>query len=55
MTKNQNETSAVCDANLCFNGAKCDPFGNKCLCKGHYIGNLLKGPRRSQVRCSISV
>ena len=29
----------VCDDNLCFNGAKCDPVtGEKCKCLGHFIG-----------------
>ena len=28
----------VCDENLCFNGAFCDPYGSECVCQGHFIG-----------------
>ena len=30
----------VCDSNLCFNGAFCNPYGNDCVCQGHFIGKI---------------
>ncbi len=38
MTKAEGNDGKICDDNLCFNGGKCDPINNRCICVGHFIG-----------------